>query len=397
MNSTLPDIIVNNHIHTPYSFSAFSSVEEAVQMAKHAGVDVLGISDFNTVKGYDEFAGQCRSQGVYPLFNIEFIALDETGKNSGNRWNDPKNPGNMYFCGKALAFPSSFNRDTVNCLASLWKASQDHIWQMIEKCNTHLQSVGLDTLCLDYQKLRTKYATFQVRERHLAQALYFGIEQSTATAADRTQIYRTLFNDESFEAEEYDEVALQNEIRSRLLKYGKPAYVAQHPHAFFPLEKIMRIILDGKGIPCYPVLADGSDPLTEYEKDPEALAAVLKSKNIHAVEFIPKRNELSLLRKYVAAFSSRNFLITFGTEHNTPLRDTLIPHAAHSTALDNELQRICIQSACIYAAHQFYVSNGECGYINSKGDCTAEDKSEQWPFIDKGMELLRNRFLYHSN
>ena len=50
----IPDI--NGHIHTPHSFSAFSNIEQAFELAKTEGVSVLGINDFYTTDGYDEFA-----------------------------------------------------------------------------------------------------------------------------------------------------------------------------------------------------------------------------------------------------------------------------------------------------------------------------------------------------
>ncbi len=37
---------VNNHFHTPYSFSAFSDIKEVFEMAKKENIKVLGINDF---------------------------------------------------------------------------------------------------------------------------------------------------------------------------------------------------------------------------------------------------------------------------------------------------------------------------------------------------------------
>src|SRR6218665_2946549 len=71
---------VNAHIHTPYSFSSFSSVEEAVAMAKREDIGILGVNDFFTTEAYEEFERQCRQAKIYPLFNIEFIGVDKTFK-----------------------------------------------------------------------------------------------------------------------------------------------------------------------------------------------------------------------------------------------------------------------------------------------------------------------------
>ena len=46
---------VNAHIHTPYSFSAFSSIAEALDKAVTEGVKVVGINDFYSTDGYVRF------------------------------------------------------------------------------------------------------------------------------------------------------------------------------------------------------------------------------------------------------------------------------------------------------------------------------------------------------
>ncbi len=74
---------VNTHIHTPYSFSSFESISQAVSMAKQQNISVLGINDFNTTEGYDEFASACEQFGVYPLFNIELVSLNQEDRGEG--------------------------------------------------------------------------------------------------------------------------------------------------------------------------------------------------------------------------------------------------------------------------------------------------------------------------
>ena len=61
---------VNSHIHTPYSFSAFESIEQAFEMARSEGVRVLGINDFFVTDGYDEFGRTAGKYGIYPIFSI---------------------------------------------------------------------------------------------------------------------------------------------------------------------------------------------------------------------------------------------------------------------------------------------------------------------------------------
>ena len=84
---------VNAHLHTPYSFSAFDGVCQALDMAAAEGVKVVGINDFYSLDGYKEWSEECGKRHLFPLFNIEFISLNVEDQAAGVRVNDPNNPG----------------------------------------------------------------------------------------------------------------------------------------------------------------------------------------------------------------------------------------------------------------------------------------------------------------
>ena len=65
---------VNAHIHTPYSFSSFDSIDSIITAAQKENISVLGINDFNTVDGFDEWVEKCYNAGIFPLFNIDFCS-----------------------------------------------------------------------------------------------------------------------------------------------------------------------------------------------------------------------------------------------------------------------------------------------------------------------------------
>ncbi|MDO9615578.1 MAG: PHP domain-containing protein, partial [Bacteroidota bacterium] len=73
-NNTL---LVNGHFHTPFSFSAFTEIDQVFKMAEAEGVQVLGINDFYTTDGYAEFADLAAKYKIFPLFNIEFMSLQK--------------------------------------------------------------------------------------------------------------------------------------------------------------------------------------------------------------------------------------------------------------------------------------------------------------------------------
>ena len=100
---------VNAQIHTTYSFSAFSSVGEALEHAAEEGVKVVGINDFYSTDGYGEWKEGCAARGLYPLFGIEFISLNAEDQAAGLRVNDHNNPGLTYISGKVRAYSVILN------------------------------------------------------------------------------------------------------------------------------------------------------------------------------------------------------------------------------------------------------------------------------------------------
>ena len=55
---------VNCHLHTPYSFSAFKSIDEALDRAAAEDVKVVGINDFYSTDGYREWKEGCAERGL---------------------------------------------------------------------------------------------------------------------------------------------------------------------------------------------------------------------------------------------------------------------------------------------------------------------------------------------
>ena len=77
---------------------------------------------------------------------------------------------------------------------------------------------------------------------------------------------------------------------------------------FLELKKIIKIIIDAGGIPCYPVLLDDpSGKCTEFENDNEKLYASLNKLGIECIELIPGRNDHTILKNFVEFFHSKGF------------------------------------------------------------------------------------------
>ena len=153
-------------------------------------------------------------------------------------------------------------------------------------------------------------------------------------------------------------------------------------------KQLKGLLEGGGGIPCYPVLADDSRELGEYEADPEALAGKLLELRFYAVEFIPTRNTLDHLKRYARVLRDSGLCVTFGTEHNTPGLAPMVPQARGGMPLDEELQAMGYEGACVLAAHQKLKAEGREGYVGPRGWRTIEPEAIA-EFAKAGDEAIR--------
>jgi hypothetical protein len=366
----------NGHIHTPYSFSAFSELESIFKMARDEKIAVLGINDFFVTDGYDEFHRGCVDNKIFPLFNIEFIGLMKEEQQKGIRINDPNNPGRIYFSGKGLDYPFDSGWKQKRQLRKVINESQNQIRAIITKLNKLIEREN-PALVLSYETLKKEFAHGLVRERHIAKALRILAIRKFPTPEMQQSFLESLWGGKKSNSGMTNSAALENEIRSNLLKSGGPAFVEEDESSFLELKKIIKIILKSGGIPCYPVLLDdASGKYTEFEKDPEMLYRSLKALGIGCIELIPGRNDPAIMKNFVEFFHNKGFLITFGTEHNTPEMIPLTVMSRGSVPLDESLKKIAWEGACIIAAHQYLRADGRQGYVLPDGTHSVKQKNE---------------------
>ncbi len=380
---------INGHIHTPYSFSAFESIKQAVDLAVKENIKVLGINDFFVADGFKEFKETCELSGIYPLFNIEFIGLIKEFQDEGIRVNDPGNPGRVYFTGKGLNYPFSLPNDLNKKLEAVKKESVAQVEQMVIKADAFFKQQGVD-ITLDFTEIKSKYAKDLVRERHIAKAIRIAVDKKTNSPEERKVLLKKIYGGKESGVDVTDNNVLENEIRGMLLKAGGAAFVPEGPAAFLPLKEIIEIIIEAGGIPCYPVLLDAlKGKYTDFEDDWESMHKTFNKLNVRCVELIPGRNSIGELQKFMKHFYDLGYIILLGTEHNTPELIPLTVYAGNNTELTAEIKKIGFNSICVVAAHQFLKSNNEEGYIDSNGKAKASQRED---FIELGKAVL-NKFL----
>lgn len=381
-------IKVNAHLHTPFSFSAFSHIEEALDRAVAEHVKVVGINDFYTAAGYDAWSKGCKERGLYPLFNIEFISLNEADQKAGLRINDPGNPGRTYISGKGLAYPFKLDDPYASQLAGVLKESNAQVDAMCRKLNGILLDVDAGFI-LDIKWIKSNLTKGMFRERHLAKALRLKVYETSENDEEKiNEIFSKIFGGKELKSQVDDFAGVENEIRANLLKAGGGAFVPEDPKAFLPMQTVCEIILAAGGIPTYPFLADDAKGgYTDFEADLERVAKQLTEREFYSVEFISTRNDVVLLEKYASYLHEQGFVVTFGSEHNTPAMEPIELFARNNTALTEKLMQINYEGACVIAAHQHLVAQGLRGYVDADGKA---DRSKRGEFVELGKELIEN-------
>ncbi len=365
---------VNGHVHTPYSFSAFSDIPAIFEMALKENVKVVGINDFFVADGYPEFYQNSIKNNVFALFNIEFIGLLKEEQAAGIRINDPNNPGRCYFSGKGLSYPFDLPKELDAKLHSVINESQLQVQAMVDKANLWFTEINAG-ISLDFSHLKKKFAKDLVRERHVAKAIRVAVFEKVNNEIGRKNLLKLIYGGKDTKVDINDIPALENEIRGNLLKSGGKAFVEEDDKAFMSIDEVIKLILAAGGIPCYPVLLDDKNGnYTEYEGNKEKLYAELTKRNIGCIELIPGRNDINHRKEFVKFFNGKGFVISFGTEHNSPDMIPLTCDARGKRPLDEELRKISFEGACVIAAHQYLRSKGLPAFVDETGKAQTSKK-----------------------
>lgn len=362
----MPDVHNNAHVHLPPNFTAFDTVEQAVDLAAAQGVRVLGASNYYDYGVYRDFAALARDRGVFPLFGLEIITLIDELLEAGVKINDPGNPGKMYVCGKGITGFDPMNAEAAGLLEVIRRNDSERMEQMTSRMAEVFSANGVET-GLDAAGVRARIARrhgcpierVYLQERHVAMAFQEALFERVAPA-DRPAALATLFGVPSKSPD--DPVGVQGEIRSYLMKTGKAAYV---PETFVGFDHAYRLILALGGIPCYPTLADGTTPVCPYEESVEDLIADLKARGVHCAEFIPIRNSPKVLGDYVRAMRRAGLVVTAGTEHNTLDLLPIAPTCLDGAPIPPDVQAVFDEGACVVVAHQYLTANGDSGFVDA--------------------------------
>ncbi|HEY9171826.1 MAG TPA: hypothetical protein VI136_06040 [Verrucomicrobiae bacterium] len=369
--ASLARLKVNSHIHLPPNFSAFQSVQEAIEHAAAQGIGVLGVSNYYDYDVYGDFVVGARQAGIFPLFGLEIICLLDDLVKAGVKINDPGNPGKMYICGKGITRFAPFSAEAERLLGIIRHNDSTRMREVVSKLAEVLAQLGLpisltetDVIEMVAKRHGCPRERIYLQERHVCQAFQEAIFANVPVADRLEKLTRAfgLTTAPKFGPEEA--VKIQNEIRAQLLKAGKPAYVAE---TFVNFEQAYRLILELGGIPAYPTLADGTSPICPFEQPVEQCIANIRALGFTCAEFIPVRNTPEVLGQYVRAMRAAGLVVTAGTEHNTLDLLPIEPTCLKGAPVPDDVRDVFWEGACVVAGHQFLTLHGECGFVDAHG------------------------------
>jgi hypothetical protein len=290
--------------------------------------------------------------------------MNEELRQQGILINDPKNPGKAYLCGKGLTLFDKMSGDGLATWKRIQEGDKARIKEMLGKLN-EIDLLRNQEIRLHYDEIAQAIAeekqvpvnTVFLQERHLAQALQQAIFQKVAPAKHTTFLQQLCQTDQPVDVQNV--VAIQNDLRNALLKQGRIAYVGE---CFVNPEEAAEMVLNLGGYVSCPVLIDGAPQILPGEGTPDELTANLLERSIGAAEFIPTRNDLTVLTEYVTTLRRNGIVVGAGTEHNAAAWIPLQVLCRQGVSLSEELTQIFWEGACVAVAHQHLRAKGTAGF-----------------------------------
>jgi len=302
--------MVNNHIHTTYSFSPYSPAA-AVYAARAEGLATCGIVDHDSIGGAEEFIAAGKIVGIPTTIGIETrVSFAETTLKD-RRTNNPDQIGNSYMVLHAV--PHDKIEDVQAYFTPVREKRNARNKAMIAQINALYAADGVS---LDFERdvLPLSQASHggSVTERHLMLALA-----------------RQLLSLGKVKLPEH-----ASELEIMLAEYDLVGTLKKDciPQVFIPatdecpsLSEIVRFADEVGGILAYAYLGDVTSSVTgdkkaqKFEDDYlDELFEVVDQAGVRAVTYMPTRNTQAQIERLRKLCEKYNMLQISGEDINSP-------------------------------------------------------------------------------
>ena len=302
--------MVNNHIHTTYSFSPYSP-SAAVYAARAEGLATCGIVDHDSLGGAKEFIEAGKIAGIPTTVGIETrVSFAETPLKD-KRTNNPDQIGSSYMVLHAVPHA---NIDRVQAyFAPLREKRNERNRKMLSRINALYASVGVK---LDFERDVLPLSQFcdggSVTERHLLLAL-----ARQLLALGKAELPRN--------ATEMDVLLAEYDLVGALKKECIPKVFVPATDESPALSEFVRFSAEVGGVLAYAYLGDVTASVTGDKKAQafedgylNELFEILYGAGVRAVTYMPTRNTQSQLDRLRALCTRYGMLQISGEDVNSP-------------------------------------------------------------------------------
>jgi hypothetical protein len=321
---------LNLHFHSFFSFNAEDwSPSRIAWEARKAGLYAAGLCDFDVLDGQEEFVRVGFRLGLRTLASMETRVFVK--EQAGVDITSPGEPGVTYIMGAGFARPLPAGSAQERGLAGYRDRARARNVALVSRINPHVPDIAID-----YERdVLALTPAGAPTERHIVRAYINRAKSVFDTAGATAGFWAKLLQKDLEETVELlaDAPALEEKVRSKLVKRGGVGYEQPSPDTFPPVDEFIRWVLSAEAIPMVTWL-DGTSP---GEKDCRALLESMRARGAAAVNIIPDRNwnlskpderrvKRENLRAVVETAEAMGFPICIGTEmnrHGLPFVDDL--------------------------------------------------------------------------
>ncbi len=308
--------LVNNHIHTIYSFSPYSP-SAAVYAARNEGLSACGIVDHDSMGGAREFLKAAETVGIAATVGIEArVSFAETPL-LNRRLNNPDQKGNGYLVLHAV--PHENIKRVQAFFAPVREKRGQRNRSMLERINALYTADGVQ---LDYERdvlpLSQAADGGSVTERHLMLAL-----AKQLLSLGKAELPEG--------AGEWETMLAEYDLVGALKKDCIPKVFIPATDECQTLRDFVRFSAEVGGILAYAYLGDVTGSVTgdkkaqKFEDDYlDELFEVIDSAGIRAVTYMPTRNTQEQIMRLRALCERYGMLQISGEDINSPRQKFVI-------------------------------------------------------------------------
>ena len=311
---------MNLHVHSFFSYNGegWSPSRIAYEM-KQLGLYGSALCDFDVLQGVEEFLTAGDLLGLRTAASFESRVF--FSEYADQEINSPGEPGVFYFMGSGFVKAPADGSKAAQGFELLLEQSHRRNRELIARVNAALPAAKLDYERDVLPLTPDKNAT----ERHIVRAYYDQAIKEQGSPEAAAAFWAKVFGADEAELAAKSPNAMNDYLRSKLMKKGGLGYTQPTKDTFPPIEQVIELIRECRALPNAAWL-DGSLP---GEADPKTQLECLVAKGLEMVNIIPDRNwnfkdpakaavRVQALNEYIAAAQALDLPIIVGTECNKP-------------------------------------------------------------------------------